>query len=202
MEPYMGQIQAFGFNFAPRGWSTCSGQIIPISQNSALFSLLGTTYGGNGQNSFGLPDLRGRSGISFGQGPGLSFYQIGEVGGTENTTLTISNMPQHNHAATTTAVTGTVNVTATLQANSAVGSNSLPATGNYLAGLAGKSGFYATTAGTTVDLAGVNASGTFTGSTPNVTIGINGGSQPFSNLTPFLALNFCIAMTGVFPTRN
>lgn len=202
MEPFFGQIQAFGFSFAPRGWSTCSGQQIAISQNSALFSLLGTTYGGNGQTTFGLPDLRGRSGIGVGQGPGMGNYVIGEMGGTENTTLTQLNMPQHTHVATATAVTGTVNVSATLQANSAAGTNQLPATGNYLAGLASKSGLYATAAGTTVNLAGVNAAGTFTGSSPNVTVAASGGSQAFSNLSPFLALNFCIAMTGIFPSRN
>lgn len=202
MEPYIGQIQAFGFNFPPRGWSTCAGQQLSIAQNSALFSLLGTVYGGNGQTTFALPDLRGRSAISYGQGPGLSLYDIGEASGTESTTLTLNNMPSHNHTAVASATTGTVQITATLQANSAVGSNALPAAGNYLAGLAGKAGFYATSAGTTVDLAGVTATGTVSGGAPAVTVANNGGSQPMSILSPYLALNFCIALTGVFPSRN
>lgn len=202
MEPYTGQIQAFGFNFAPRGWSTCAGQILGIAQNTALFSLLGTNYGGNGQNTFGLPDLRGRSAISYGQGPGLSIYNIGQMSGTESTTLTVNNMPSHNHTAVATATTGTVQITATLQANSAVGSNALPAAGNYLAGVSGKTSFYATSAGTTVDLAGVTATGTVTGGTPTVTVANNGGSQPMSILSPSLALNFCIALVGIFPSRN
>jgi len=202
MEPFTGQIQAFGFNFAPRGWSTCAGQILGISQNTALFSLLGTVYGGNGQNTFGLPDLRGRSAISYGQGPGLSNYAIGQVSGHESTTLTTVNMPLHTHPATATAVTGTVEITAALKANSAVGSNALPAAGNYLAGLSGKTGFYATSAGTTVDLGGVTATGTVSGGAPTVTVAAAGGSQPFSNLSPCLALNFCIALSGIFPSRN
>ena len=202
MEPYMGQVQAFGFNFAPRGWSTCSGQLIAISQNSALFSLLGTSYGGNGQTTFGLPDLRGRSAISFGQGPGLSPYEIGQASGSESTTLTTLNMPTHTHAAVATAGAGTVDITATLKANSAAGANALPAAGNYLAGMTGKTGFYATSAGTTVDLAGVTATGTVNGGAPTVTVANNGGSQPFSTLNPYLALNFCIALSGVFPSRN
>ncbi len=202
MEPYIGQIQAFGFNFPPRGWSTCSGQLVGISQNTALFSLLGTIYGGNGQTTFGLPDLRGRSAISFGQGPGLSLYDIGQASGTESTTLTSLNMPIHTHAAVATPVASTVQITATLQANSAAGSNALPAAGNYLAGLSGKTGFYATSAGTTVDLAGITATGSVNGGAPAITVNAAGGSQPFSILTPYLALNFCIALTGVFPSRN
>src|SRR5262249_35339115 len=99
-----GTIQAFGFNFAPRGWAQCQGQLLAISQNTALFSLLGTTYGGNGQTTFGLPDLRGRSAIGMGQGPGLSNIDIGQVGGTENATLTVSNLAAHTHTATATSV--------------------------------------------------------------------------------------------------
>lgn len=202
MEPYIGQIQAFGFNFPPRGWSTCSGQLVGISQNTALFSLLGTVYGGNGQSTFGLPDLRGRSTIGQGQGPGLSPYDVGQMSGTESTTLTLNNMPIHNHLAEATPAASTVQITATLQANSAAGTNALPAAGNYLAGLTGKTGFYATSAGTTVDLAGVTATGTVSGGAPTITVGAAGGSMPFSILSPYLALNFCIALTGIFPSRN
>ncbi|MEQ1905402.1 MAG: tail fiber protein [Pirellulaceae bacterium] len=96
-EPFLGQIQAFGFNFAPQGWATCNGQLLSIAQNTALFALLGTTYGGNGQTTFALPDLRGRSAIHMGQGPGLSNWSIGQSGGAESATLTVGNLPTHNH---------------------------------------------------------------------------------------------------------
>lgn len=98
MDPFIGQIQAFGFNFPPQGWAFCDGQIMSIAQNTALFSLLGTTYGGNGQTTFALPDLRGRSIVHPGQGPGLSFINQGQVGGVENVSILIGNMPAHNHS--------------------------------------------------------------------------------------------------------
>jgi microcystin-dependent protein len=96
-EPFIGQLMLVPYNFAPRGWALCNGQILPIAQNTALFSLLGTTYGGNGQTTFALPDLRGRVPISSGQGPGLSNYSLGEVGGVESVTLNVNQMPAHNH---------------------------------------------------------------------------------------------------------
>src|SRR4051794_30340022 len=96
--PFIGQISLFGGNFAPRGWAFCNGQLLAVSQNTALFSILGTTYGGNGQTTFALPDLRGRVPVHFGQGPGLSPYQLGEVGGTETTTLNVNQLPPHTHA--------------------------------------------------------------------------------------------------------
>src|ERR1041384_6582900 len=96
-EPFLGMIIIVPYNFAPRGWAFCNGQILPIAQNTALFSLLGTTYGGNGQTTFALPDLRGRVPNSSGQGPGLSSYDLGQVGGVENETMTINQMPAHNH---------------------------------------------------------------------------------------------------------
>src|ERR1700733_15353479 len=95
--PFLGQLLLVPYNFAPRGWAFCSGQILPIAQNTALFSLLGTTYGGNGQTTFALPDLRGRTALSSGQGPGLGSYDLGEVSGTESVTILQSNMPPHNH---------------------------------------------------------------------------------------------------------
>jgi microcystin-dependent protein len=98
MEPLLGSLLLFAGNFAPRGWMFCNGQLLPISQNTALFSILGTTYGGNGQTTFGLPDLRGRAPISFGQGPGLSNYDLGQSGGAESVTLLVSNIPSHNHS--------------------------------------------------------------------------------------------------------
>src|SRR5438270_2669849 len=96
-EPFLGEIRMFGGNFAPRGWSLCNGQLLPIAQNTALFSLLGTTYGGNGQTTFALPDLRGRVPLHWGQGPGLSNYDLGEQTGTESVTLLSTQMPAHSH---------------------------------------------------------------------------------------------------------
>jgi len=100
MEPFLGQIQLFGFGWAPTGWALCNGQLLSISQNTALFSLLGTTYGGDGRTTFGLPDLRGRAPIGQGQGPGLSNYDLGQVGGEEGVTLNINEMPSHGHGVT------------------------------------------------------------------------------------------------------
>lgn len=167
-EPFIGQIMWVPYNFCPRGWADASGQILSIAQNTALFSLLGTTYGGNGQTTFALPDLRGRASVHTGQGPGLSAYDLGEVGGTETTTLTIQNMPAHNHALN--AVTGVAGKTAPTN-------NLLAASGSY------------------------RASGTGTTLSPNA-VGINGGSQPFNNVQPFLTLRACIALEGIFPSRN
>lgn len=117
MEPFIGQIIMFGGNFAPKGWAFCDGQLLPIAQNSALFSILGTTYGGDGRTTFALPDLRGRVSIHPGRGPGLSTYLLGEKGGTEEVTLTLNEIPSHNHS---------------VLANSAVGTSPDPA-GNFLA---------------------------------------------------------------------
>jgi microcystin-dependent protein len=173
-EPFLGQIQTFGFGFAPRGWAQCNGQILPIAQNTALFSLLGTTYGGNGQTTFALPDLRSRWPNHQGQGPGLSSYDLGQVGGVENETLTIQNMPAHNHPAT-------------VGANSE-GSTSADPTNNFLGNTA-VGNIYAGAGG-----ANMNAN--------MVTIGISGGSQPFPVIQPYLTINFCIALEGIFPSRN
>lgn len=169
-EPFLGMIIIVPYNFAPRGWAFCNGQILPIAQNTALFSLLGTTFGGNGQTTFALPDLRGRVPNSAGQGPGLSSYDLGQVGGTENTTLTVNNLASHNHSANCFSD----------DANAAVPS------GNVLANA--PSNMYATVA-------------------PNaqmnpLAIGLTGGNQPFSILGPYLTLNFCIALEGIFPSRN
>lgn len=107
MDPFLGQIQAFGFNFPPQGWAFCDGQLLSIAQNSALFALLGTTYGGNGQTTFALPDLRGRSMVHAGQGPGLSPIAQGQVGGVENATILVTNMPAHNHSVSVSVNTAT-----------------------------------------------------------------------------------------------
>ncbi len=173
--PFLGQITIFAGNFAPRNWAFCSGQLLSIAQNTALFSILGTTYGGNGQSTFALPDLRGRVPVHPGQGPGLSAYTLGEVAGSENTTLNINQIPAHNHAVTV-AVT------------SAGGDRQTPV-GNILA----------------TDAAGGTAgysSGATNGNLAGTSSALAGGTQPHSNLQPYLCVNFIIALFGVFPSRN
>ena len=197
MDAYLGMIVAFGFNFAPRGWAFCQGQLLAINSNQALFALLGTTYGGNGVQTFGLPDLRGRTLIGQGQGAGLSNYSMGQLSGSESTTLGITNMPAHVHTMPSTAAT---------QAGNAVAGNGDASTpeNNYLA-LSPKVGSgpnatqlktYATTAATPVKLGGGAIS------TTAATTGQAGGSQPFSILQPYLVINCCIALEGIFPSRN
>jgi len=168
-EPFLGMIIIVPYNFAPRGWAFCQGQILPIAQNTALFSLIGTTFGGNGQTTFALPDLRGRVPNGAGQGPGLSNYDLGQVGGTESTTLTINQMPQHLH---------TVTPNCTNNASTAT----KPA-GNF------PSAADAYNSAADQVMGATNTS-------------IAGGSQPFPNLGPYLTLNFCIALEGIYPSRN
>jgi microcystin-dependent protein len=177
-EPFIGQIMPVGFNFAPRGWALCNGQILSIAQNTALFSLLGTTYGGNGQTTFALPDLRGRVPIHQGQGPGLSNYSLGQVAGTENTTLTTNNMPQHNHG---------------LFSNAGGKGNSAVPTNNFLG-----VGVVPSSSETT------NNYNSAAGTNPLApgSIGLTGGNQPFPILQPYLCINFVIALEGIFPSRN
>lgn len=187
MEDFLGAVKIFAGNFAPRGWSLCNGQIMSIAQNSALFSILGTTYGGNGQTTFALPDLRGRAPIGWGQGPGLTNYALGQSSGTENTSILITNMPAHNHVATSTL---------TLNASNAAATVSTPVAGNALG--AGKDvntdpvSMY-TTSAPNVPLAG---------GTVATTVGLSGGSVPISILQPTLAITYIIALEGIFPTRN
>ncbi|KQN21205.1 phage tail protein [Sphingomonas sp. Leaf33] len=190
-QPFIGSIQIFGFNFAPRNYAYCNGQLLSIAQNTALFSLLGTQYGGNGTTTFALPDLRSRVPMHFGQGPGLSPRQIGEVGGTESVTLLSTQMPAHNHTFTNTS---------TLNATQAKGTDQIPATGSLLARPINNPAnaipqIYvpAGTVGDAVALGGLNVAGT---------IGVAGGSQPHPNMQPYLVLNFCIALQGIFPSRN
>lgn len=166
MEPFIGQIQAFGFNFPPRGWAKCDGQLLPISQNTALFSLLGTQYGGEGITTFGLPDLRGRAPIHQGSGPGLSNRGLGDKIGNETTTLTTVNLPAHDHSI-----------------NSAAEGNTDNPSGNYIAG------------------AGLNSYSTVTNTTSKSTA-ITGEGQATNNMQPSLALNYCIALVGIYPSRN
>ena len=175
-EPFLGEIIMFAGNFAPKGWAFCNGQLLEIRDNTALFSLLGTTYGGNGITNFALPDLRGRSPIGVGQGPMLGDYTLGQVRGTENTTMIITQMPAHNHA---------------LSASTAEGTTNTPGGGVVL----GKA--------VTPDRQEVNI---YTTATPNTnlsvnTISITGGSQPQENRDPYLAINYIIAVEGVYPSR-
>lgn len=178
MEGIIGFTTLFAGNFAPRNWALCQGQILAISQNTALFSILGTTYGGNGQTTFALPDLRGRTAIHAGQGPGLSNYDLGQQGGHESHVLIQTEIPAHTH---------TVQMTATPKAagapNSASPANAVYASGN--------DPLYNFSANTQLH----NYQG-------QITTGITGGSQPFPNLHPILGLNYLICLFGVFPSRN
>jgi microcystin-dependent protein len=171
--PFIGQIITFGGNFAIRNYAFCNGQLLSIAQNTALFSILGTTYGGNGQTTFGLPNLQGRVGVHFGQGPGLSSYALGQVGGEESHTLINTEMPAHGHA---------LNVTN-------AGGNSQTPVGTILAtDAAGGTAGYSTAAAN-----GIMAP---------AAVAPSGGNQPHNNLQPYLALNFLIALQGIFPSRN
>lgn len=200
MDEYIAVIKMFAGNFAPQGTALCQGQLLAISTNTALFSLLGTTYGGNGTTTFALPDLRGRTPIGTGQGPGLSSRILGEAGGLEKITLTTNQMPQHTHALS--------DVTSnSVQAGSAVAANgdAITPENNYLA-LSPKIGSgpnatqlktYATTAATPVKLGGGEITTTTSATTANT-----GGSLPFSIMQPYLAMNYIIFMQGIYPSRN
>jgi microcystin-dependent protein len=168
--PFLGQLMAAGFNFAPKGWALCNGQTLAINQNQALFSLLGTTFGGNGVQNFMLPNLQGRIPLSFGQGPGLSNYNLGQIGGETALILAANQVPGHTH--------------------NAVASSSAPSVKPPSGGaLASNVGMY--TSGQTPGTA-MNASSVVPA----------GGSQPHPNQQPFLVINWCIALTGIFPSQN
>ena len=174
--PFIGMLALFGFNFQPRGWAFCNGQLIPIAQNSALFALLGTTFGGDGQTTFALPDLRGRVAVGMGTGPGLSSYVMGQVSGTENVTLLSTQMPQHNHFMTASG-DGPTQATAS---GASLGSQAR--TGGTMPTI------YTNGATTPVQMASATS--------------VAGGNQAHNNIQPYLALNYCIAMEGIFPSRN
>lgn len=170
--PFVAEIRMFPFNFAPRGWALCNGQLLPISQNTALFSLLGTTYGGNGQSNFALPNLQGSVPMHPGQGPGLSLHDLGETGGSDSVILLEAEMPSHTHA---------------LMASNQPGEDP-QAAGEAFARSLGASLYQASNAG-------------IAPMSPNA-IAPAGGNQPHNNLQPYLTLNFCIAMQGVYPSRG
>ena len=166
MEPFIGQIQAFGFNFAPRGWAKCDGALLPISSNTALFSLLGTTFGGDGRTTFALPDLRSRSIVHIGNGPGLDNITWGEKGGFTSHTLTVAQMPAHTH---------------NIGVNTAAGEEANPS-GKHIA----------------------NRADSFAeDSDANLAAPASvGGGQSFNIRNPFLGINVCIALQGIFPSRS
>jgi len=188
MDPFLGQIQPFGFNFAPRGWAMCDGQLLPISSNTALFSLLGTTYGGDGRTTFALPDLRGRACLHQGSGPGLSPRRIGEKGGTETTTISQLNLPPHSHALSNGSAVVTVQTT-----NNANATNETDSGNNGLGTSGSMPDIFRESPAGSDHLAGVTISGE-----TNMT----GGGQSFSNMQPYLVVTWCIALEGIFPSRS
>lgn len=185
MEPFLGQIIMFGGNFAPRGWALCDGQLLAIQQYSALFSILGTTYGGDGRTTFGLPDLRGRAPIHAGRGAGLTPRGLGARGGSETTTLTTAQMPNHSHSAQFSETASQI------AAHEGPGNKSEPNPGNVLAEI--PNGYRAGEANTHIDGGQITAT---------VTIGNTGGGQPVNNMQPFQVVNYIIALQGTFPSRN
>jgi microcystin-dependent protein len=172
MDPFVAEIRIFPFNFPPKGWAWCDGQLLPISQNTALFSLLGTTYGGNGKSNFALPDLQGRAPMHPGQGPGLSLHDLGETGGSDTVTLLESEIPTHTHAL--------------MFANEGA-NNNLPSPLASIANSVKGNAFAAQNPNTQLT---------------EKTLAPMGGDQPHNNLMPYLTFYFCIAMQGVYPPRT
>ena len=194
-EPFLGEIIIFAGNFAPMGWCLCQGQLLSIAQYQPLFSLLGTTYGGDGRTNFQLPDLRGRAPIGFSQGSGLSNYNLGQNGGAESTVLTTSTMPAHSHAFSS----GLASVS--IQASSAIGDTDSPG-GHYIANTSDSTGATCTNFASSP---AASTLGTLAGATLNLPSGAisnTGGSQPFDIRQPYLAVNYIIAFQGVYPTRS
>jgi microcystin-dependent protein len=183
MDPTLSEVRIFAGNFAPLSWAFCQGQLMSIAENTALFSLLGTTYGGDGQTTFALPDFRGRLAVGTGTGPGLSGWELGQVEGTEAVTLITQNLPSHIHP---------TQVVITPFGNQGQGDETNPGSG-YNSSVSG------------VDLFNTNAAANNTtmGATPfTLNLSISGGSQPHDNMMPYLALNFIIAVEGIYPSRN
>lgn len=172
-DPFVAEIRIFPFNFAPKGWAWCDGQLLPLSQNTALFSLLGTTYGGNGKSNFALPDLQGRAPMQFGQGPGLSLHDLGETGGSDTVSLLESEIPSHSH---------------TMRAHALdLGELNAPASNRVLAKSANANAYTPTA--------------NLTAMSP-LTLTPAGGDQPHNNMMPYLTFYFCIALQGVYPPRT
>jgi microcystin-dependent protein len=191
MTPFLAMIMLWPCNFAPQGWAFCAGQILSIAQNTALFSLLGTTFGGDGVSTFALPNMQGRVPVGAGNGAGLSSYVLGQQSGAEHTTLLVTNMPSHTHPLT---------LTLNIQVSNAKGTVSTPASPNNVLAA-------------TYDVSNDNPIQGYNGVAPNTTLNVGttpisgtagntGGSQPFSILQPYLALYYCIALQGVYPSRS
>ena len=178
MDPILGTIIMFAGNFAPRGWALCNGALLPISQNTALFSILGTIYGGDGRTTFGVPDLRGRVPVGMGSGPGLDVVAQGELGGRNNTSLTVANLPAHNHVAT-------------LIAERAPGTTANPTDAMLSVSTNGDKVYGPDTVATEVNM---NAK--------CVQVQPTGNNAPFNNMQPYLGMMYIIATQGVFPSRN
>jgi microcystin-dependent protein len=178
-EPFIAEIRCFGFTFAPRGWAQCNGQLLPISQNSALFALIGTTYGGDGSTTFALPNLQGRIPMHWGNGPGGFTTQIGEVQGQTAVTLTTLQIPQHVHAV----------VAAVIQPGASAERSAIPTDTSFLSAGSGE---------------GLYQKAPATPNTPFSPKAISpaGGSQPHDNMQPYLVINFCMALEGIFPSQN
>lgn len=175
MDPFVAEIRIFPFNFPPKGWAFCDGQILPLSQNTALFALLGTTYGGDGKSNFALPNMQGNAPMHPGQGPGLSLHDLGETGGSDTVTLLESEIPSHSHA---------VNCLGGSRVSGQVGA---PA-----------GALLAKTGGTPANAYGPTGSQILN----DRVVSPQGGDQPHDNMQPYLTLNFCIALQGVFPPRT
>jgi microcystin-dependent protein len=175
--PFVAEITMFAFNFAPKGWAFCNGQLLPISQNTALFSLLGTQYGGDGKSTFGLPDMQGNAPTCQGQSPGTSEYFVGEQTGVPNVTLLQTEIPSHNHGMVAQSFTGTTpTANGNMLSHAVAGIKSASFTGNYLSTNSPNTGMVQGTS-------------------------VTGSSLPHNNMQPYLVLNFCIALQGVFPAR-
>lgn len=174
MDPFVAEIRIFPFNFAPKGWAFCDGQILPLSQNTALFSLLGTTYGGDGKSNFALPNMQGNAPMHPGQGPGLSLHDLGETGGSDTVSLLESEIPSHSH---------------TMMSFPGAGNRLIPG-GNSIARANGSTPFIPNSPAPPL----VNMS--------DSAVAPAGGDQPHNNMQPYLTLNFCIALQGVYPPRT
>jgi microcystin-dependent protein len=172
MDPFVAEIRIYPFNFAPKGWAFCDGQILPLSQNTALFSLLGTTYGGDGKSNFALPNMQGNAPMHPGQGPGLSLHDLGETGGTETVSLLESEIPSHTH---------------TLRAMTDIADQPIPSAARSIARSNGGNAYNPTFTQSLMSFQALSPAG---------------GDQPHNNMQPYLTLNFCIALQGVYPPRT